>query len=59
MAMRAAHPSVVECYGVGQDQNGDICIVTEFLEGGDLRDLILNEQKYKKVNDVDLFKILD
>jgi len=50
------HDNIAKYHGFGQDQDGDVCIVMELLEGGSLRDLIMSGAR---VNDDDLYKYLD
>jgi serine/threonine protein kinase len=59
LGLRSKHKNVAQYYGMGQDHDGDICLVMELLEGGDYRDLILNPSKRSKINDLDLFRYLD
>ena len=49
------HDNIAKYHGFGQDQDGDVCIVMELLEGGSLRDLIMKGAP----NDDDLYKYLD
>jgi serine/threonine protein kinase len=49
------HDNIAKYHGFGQDQDGDVCIVMELLEGGSLRDLIVKGAP----NDDDLYKYLD
>lgn len=55
----AKHPNVAKNFGYGQDQDGDICLVMELLEGGDFRDLITNKKKRARVTDGMLFSYID
>lgn len=53
---RAACDYVAENYGYGQDQDGDICLVMELLEGGNFRDFILDKNRPK--DDEHLFSLI-
>ncbi|EGZ23048.1 hypothetical protein PHYSODRAFT_324311 [Phytophthora sojae] len=39
------HPRIVTCIGVAWDSLSDLCVVMEFMEGGDLRTLLSNYEK--------------
>ncbi|EGZ23061.1 hypothetical protein PHYSODRAFT_324321 [Phytophthora sojae] len=39
------HPRIVACIGIAWDSLSDLCVVLEFMDGGDLRTLLSNYEK--------------
>jgi len=59
LGSRSKHDNVVAYHGLGQDDEGDICIVMEYMDGGTFKDLILNPAKFRQIDDSRLFALMD
>jgi serine/threonine-protein kinase TNNI3K len=51
------HPQIIEFIGVSWDAPSDVCIVTEFMDGGDLKSLLVQYDEEKRPMGFDAEKI--